>query len=184
MATKLTEELARNLLLEYCEGEVQQDGSRMSISLDHLVKKHGVARATLFRRADREKWNEQRNEFLAQARNDIKENRRRDLVVAANNLDKASLAISTALLNRVANKLQRAQAEDANGNDTLTASQIQTLAAAALSAQKMGKLALGEASEITKVNADVSVPDSFRKVMSDLHELRASRAERFSPTIQ
>jgi len=184
MAKKLTEELSRTILLEYCEGELQDDGSRQTISLDKLVTKYGVARATLFRRADKENWSGQRTSFLAKARQNIQENRIKDIVAEAGKLDRASLAIASGLLGRVANKLRQAQAEDQNGNDILSAEQIRALANTALTAQKIGKLALGEASEITKVNADVTVPDSFREVMSELHAVRESRAERFSPTIQ
>lgn len=184
MATKLTQDLSDKMLLEYCEGELQEDGSRQVTSLDKLVAKYGVARATLFRRADKEDWSQQRTEFIAKTRSEIKNNRAKDIVAEAGKLDKASLAIATGLLGRVASKLSRAQAEDRNGNDTLSAEQIRALANTALTAQKIGKLALGEASEITKVNADVTVPDSFRRVMSDLHAVRESRAERFGATVQ
>jgi|TARA_R100000455_G_scaffold13833_1_gene6253 hypothetical protein len=184
MAKKLTEELSRTILMEYCEGELQDDGSRLTISLDKLVTKYGVARATLFRRADKEDWSGQRTAFLAKARQNIQDNRIKDIVAEAGKLDRASLAIASGLLGRVANKLRQAQAEDQNGRDILSAEQIRALANTALTAQKIGKLALGEASEITKVNADVTVPDSFRQVMSELHAVRESRAERFSPTIQ
>ena len=184
MPQKLTEDLSSKILIEYLEGELQEDGSRQTISLDKLVEKHGVARATLFRRADKEKWNDQRTEFLAKARKQIKDNRIKDLVTESGKLDKASLAIANGLLSRVANKLSQAQAADRAGDDILSAEQIRALANTALTAQKIGKLALGEASEITKVNADVTVPDSFRRVMSELHAVRESRAERFSPTVQ
>lgn len=184
MPNKLTEQLSSKILLEYCEGELLEDGSRQTISLDKLVTKYGVARATLFRRAEKEDWNQQRIEFYAKARKEIKQNRIKDIVAEAGKLDKASLAIANGLLSRVANKLSQAQAEDRNDRDILSAEQIRALANTALTAQKIGKLALGEASEITKVNADVTVPDSFRRVMSDLHAVRESRAERFSPTVQ
>ena len=185
MSVKLTETLAAEIFIEYCQGELQEDGSRVSVSLEHLVKKHGVARATLFRRADKEDWKQKRIEFVSKARQKLADIRANDLVAEAEKLDKASILLANGFLNRIIQKLRRAQAdEEGTGNDYLTAGQLQSLTSAALNAQKIGKLALGEAQEISKVNADVTVPDSFRTVIGHLDELRKQRAESHNPTIQ
>lgn len=185
MAVKLTNDLAQKIFLEFCEGELQEDGSRVSISLDALVRKYGVARATLYRRADKENWQQRQMEFISKAREKLTNIRVNDLVKEAEKLDRASLTIANAFLNRIVSKLARAQENERNGiEDTLTAGQLQSLTSAALNAQKIGKLALGEAQEISKVNADVSVPDSFRTVIGHLEEIRKARAESHNATIQ
>ena len=51
-------------------------------------------------------------------------------------------------------------------------------------AQKIGKLALGEAQEISKVHADVTAPDSFNEIMEQLDELREQRAEKGGYVLQ
>ena len=185
MPQKLTRSLAQKIMLEYCEGELQDDGSRVTISLEKLIKKHDVAKATLYRRASKEGWSDRRTQFLARTRETIQANRIKDMAAEAGKLDRASLRIAQGFLGRVASQLMRAQQiEDAGGESQFTPEQLRSLSAAAMNAQKIGKLALGEANEIQKVNADVTVPDSFRRVMSDLHELRAARAETFSKTVQ
>ena len=185
MPQKLTQDLSQKIMLEFCEGELKEDGSRVTISLDKLIKKYDVAKATLYRRASKEGWNDKRTEFLTRTREAIQSNRIKDMAAEAGKLDRASLRIAQGFLGRVATQLMRAQqVEDAGGDALFTPEQLRSLSATAMNAQKIGKLALGEASEIQKVNADVTVPDSFRRVMSDLHELRAARAETFSKTVQ
>ena len=184
MPNKLTDERAQQILLEFLEGEQQPDGSRTTISLEALWKKHDVARATLYRRAEKEDWQTQRVNFISQAREQIKRNRASELVQEAGKLDKASLRISQAFLGRVANKLMQDQAVEEAGGDVLSPEHLRALSAAALNAQKIGKLALGEASEIRQVNADVNAPESFKRALEYLRGARERRAESFSPTIQ
>lgn len=170
--------------MEFCEGELKDDGSRVQTSLEKLTRKHNVAKATLYRRAAKENWQDERTKFLSKAREQIAQNRIKDIVAEAGKLDRASLRIAQGFLGRVATKLMQAQQVEDAGGELFTPEQLRSLSAAALNAQKIGKLALGEANEIQKVNADVTVPDSFRQVMSDLHELRAARAETFNKTLQ
>jgi|TARA_R100000149_G_scaffold382_2_gene131 hypothetical protein len=184
MPQKLTESKAQEILLEFLEGELQPDGTRTTVSLDSLYKKHDVARATLYRRAEKEDWQKQRLNFVSRAREQIKQNRSDELVAEAGKLDKASLRISQAFLGRVANKLMQDQANEEAGAETLSPEHLRALSAAAMNAQKIGKLALGEASEIRQVNADVTTPDSFKRALEYLRGAREQRAEGFSPTIQ
>ena len=51
-------------------------------------------------------------------------------------------------------------------------------------AQKIGKLALGQAQEISKVSANVSAPDSLREIISELDELAGIKASRAKHIIQ
>ena len=184
MPQKLTQEKSQEILLEFLEGEIQADGSRSTISLEQLHKKHNIARATLYRRADKEDWHSQRQNFISKTREKLKESRANDLVKEAQNLDKASIRLSQALLGRVANKLLQDQASESAGGEVLSPEALRALSATALNAQRIGKLALGEASEIRQVNADVSVPDTFKRVMESLHGAREQRATSFSETIQ
>ena len=109
MPQKLTQDLSQKIMLEFCEGELQEDGSRVTISLDKLIKKYDVAKATLYRRASKEGWNDKRTEFLTRTRETIQNNRIKDMAEEAGKLDKASLRIAQGFLGRVATQLMRAQ---------------------------------------------------------------------------
>ena len=51
-------------------------------------------------------------------------------------------------------------------------------------AQKIGKLALGQAQEISKVSANVTAPDSLRSVIEELDELAARKSSTAKHIIQ
>jgi len=51
-------------------------------------------------------------------------------------------------------------------------------------AQKIGKLALGEAQEISKVSADVSAPESYNNLIRHLEGLANQKAALGKHTIQ
>jgi hypothetical protein len=60
---------------------------------------------------------------------------------------------------------------------TLNTAKLRDLANALLSAQKAGKLALGEAQEIQKVTADAGIPDSFIQLCGILERVGGRKAE-------
>jgi hypothetical protein len=59
----------------------------------------------------------------------------------------------------------------------MTIQELQAASHVAQNAQKLGKLALGEAQEISKVSADVSNPEAFHRVMEQLDELANARSQ-------
>ena len=59
----------------------------------------------------------------------------------------------------------------------LNSHQLHQLSDVATKAQRLGKLALGEAQEISKVSANVSNPESFRAIMEQLDELATARSQ-------
>ena len=61
---------------------------------------------------------------------------------------------------------------------------MKDLTEAGLKAQKMGKLALGEAGEITKVTTDEHIPASLSRIIEELDELAASKSQGANVTIQ
>lgn len=182
MAEKLTNDLKEKIRLEFLEGEVLADGTKKDISIDALVKKYGVARATLFRTADRENWQEERIKFRSEYREKLSKQRMGESLKEAEKLDKTCLTLTNAFLARIIRQLRTTQ--EAEGADPLNPERLRQLTAAALNAQKLGKLALGEPQEITKVDADISIPDAFAEVIRGLDEIAASRAQEFSPTLQ
>ena len=66
----------------------------------------------------------------------------------------------------------------------LTTHDINSLGHAIANAQKVGKLALGQAQEISKVSANVELPKSLREVLDQLDELAEQKASGAQHTLQ
>ena len=83
-------------------------------------------------------------------------------------------------------KIQRSQQEQRNDprNEGLSVSSLRDMSHTLANAQKIGKLALGEAQEISKVAADVSIPDSFEQLIQELEELADRKASFGQHTLQ
>jgi hypothetical protein len=69
-------------------------------------------------------------------------------------------------------------------NVGLSAAELRELSTVAANAQKIGKLALGEAQEISKVSADVSAPESYFALLEELDELANRKASAGKHTLQ
>ena len=101
-------------------------------------------------------------------------------------IEEYSQEIAHAMLARVGKKLHRAMQAEQNTSsvDIHSSSELRELSPVAANAQKIGKLALGEAQEISKVSADVNAPESFRTVMERLDEVAAEFSSHDSITLQ
>ena len=97
-------------------------------------------------------------------------------------MDDSALQIAQAMLTRVGRTLQ--QSFDEESDVSLRTDELRELSVVTINAQKVGKLALGEAQEISNVSADVSNPEAFREVMEQLDELAAARSSRYRHTLQ
>ena len=90
------------------------------------------------------------------------------------------------MLQKVATRMRRGfddeQANPQHGG--LQVETIRELSQIAINAQKIGKLALGQAQEISKVSADISNPEAFREVMEQLDEIATVRSSRYKHTVQ
>jgi vacuolar-type H+-ATPase catalytic subunit A/Vma1 len=181
---KLTDELKLQMRKEFIEG-VEKDGKRHYPSIDELVNTYNVSRATAYRRAKDEDWQRAKNQFHTKLQQEQEEMRISSLVAESKRLDSNSLQIAQAMLGRVGRALQRAaEREQQTGENAMTPQELRELSHVTANAQKIGKLALGEAQEISKVSADVSAPESFREIIEQLDELAAARSEGSNHTIQ
>ena len=186
MTNKLTDDLKLTIKREFIEGFIDANNVRQYPTLDALAKRHKVARATLFRRAKDEDWQSAKNSFQTKLESQIELERMKSMVDESKRLDRNALQIAQALLNRVGRRLQKGmELEQANPTITgIEAGELRELSQVAANAQKIGKLALGEAQEIAKVSADVSTPESFQRVMEALDELAEVRSRRHNHTLQ
>lgn len=144
-----------------------------------------MSRATLYRKTQEARWQEQRNYWQAEYTAEL--NRKRALKFArqAEALDSVSLGIAQGVLSKLGRKLRRSvEIEEEGGEETMSTNEIKDLAEAGLKAQKMGKLALGEAVEITKVTSDEHIPASLNRIIRELDELAQAKSQRANVTIQ
>ena len=187
MATrKLTDQLKIAIKDEFIHGILDEQGQRQFPTIDGLVKAHNVARATLFRHANKENWQQQKNKVQTEIEQKLSAERLTRMIEDGNRLDDTALVIAQGMLQKVGRRLQRGFADEQQNPETggLATDEVRDLSQVALNAQKIGKLALGQAQEIQKVSADVSNPEAFREVMEQLDELAEIRSSRHKHTVQ
>ena len=77
------------------------------------------------------------------------------------------------MLRSVARKLQKSINEEKdNPKAQLKPEHLRELSQVAINAQKIGKLALGQVQEISKVSADISNPEAFKEDLSNWMKLQ------------
>lgn len=185
MSQKITEQIKEVMREEFVHGFLE-DGKRVYPSIDLLVKRHHVARATLYRLQDKENWQQQKNQVQSEIQAKIDEERIQNLVEESNKLDDRSLNIAQGLILSVGRKMQRAfdmEQQDPN-NEGMPIEHLRELSHIALNAQRIGKLALGQAQEISKVSADVINPQAFREVLEELDRLAEEKSSTYDHTLQ
>lgn len=185
MSEKLTDNLKQTIRDEFVHGFIDATGKRVFMSVDALARKHDVSRATLYRHSSSEDWQGQKNKYQTELQDRIDQERLERMVEDGKRLDDTSIQIAQAMLGVVGRKIQKAmerERSDPNyeGMDSSVLSQLSTATA---NAQKIGKLALGQAQEISKVSANVSNPDAFNEIMDQLDELAASRSQEFGDSV-
>lgn len=179
MAKKITDELEIEIRDEFIHGYIDVDGVRKYPTIDALVKRHDVSRTRLYTRAQKEDWQGQKNRYQTELRQKLDDERMQRIVDESKRLDDTCIQLAMGMLNVVGRKIQRHMEEERDNPEYegIPAHVMSHLSATTANAQKIGKLALGEAQEISKVAADVSNPDAFRAVMEQLDELAAARSQ-------
>jgi hypothetical protein len=178
MASKLTDELLMTIRDEFVHG-VEIANERHFPSIDELCKTHDVSRSRLYAKAKENDWQSQKNSYQTKLQMQLDEQRMGRLVSDSKKLDDNCIQIAQAMLSQVGRRLQQnmeLQRQDSR-NQGIDPRILSHMSNTVLNAQKIGKLALGEAQEISKVAADVSNPEAFRAVMEQLDELAATRSQ-------
>lgn len=185
MSEKITDQLKEIMREEFVHGFVEQE-KRVFPSIDMLVKRHNVARATLYRLQDKENWQRQKNQVQSEIQAKIDADRIKHLVEESYKLDDRSLNIAQGLILSVGRRMQRAfdQEQQDPTNDGMPIEHLRELSHIALNAQKIGKLSLGQAQEISKVSADIINPEAFREVLEELDKLAEEKSSGYEHTVQ
>lgn len=184
MTDKLTDQKLELLRRDYVEGIEDEDGIRSYPTIEALCRAHNVSRATLYRRTQEADWQGQRNAWQAEYTQQLNMKRAQRFAKQADALDSVSLGLAQGILNKLGRRLRRSIEDEENQEDTMSTNEIKDLAEAGLKAQKMGKLALGEAAEITKVTSDEQIPASLSRIIRELDELAEAKSQRSNYTLQ
>ena len=178
MSRKLTDELRMEIRDEFVHGTSNEEGVRAFPSIDQLYQRHDVARPTLYRAAKREDWQKQKNQYQSELQTKQDHERLEAMLKSGKRLDDNALAIAQAMLTKIGRRLQQAMALEQSDPDSelISPVELKDLSVVAANAQKIGKLALGEATDISKVSADVTNPEAFRSVMAQLDEIAEAKS--------
>ena len=185
MTKKITDELESSIRDEFVHGYVDEDGTRKYPTIEAHAKRHDVAERTLYTKSKNANWQKQKNQYQTELQDKLDEERMGRLVQDSKRLDDTCIQLAMGMLNVVGRKIQKHMEQERENPEYegLPAHVMSHLSATTANAQKIGKLALGEAQEISKVAADVSNPDAFRAVMEQLDELAAARSQSDSESV-
>lgn len=172
---KLTTALKEKIRIEYVQGFEEETGERKLPTLDELIKKHKVAKTTLYRAAQKDGWKGQRERFQQEYLNKLDVKRTENLVSESKKFDNTSLNLAKLLMATVGQQLRKNQEAEVAGRKGINPSQLYSLSNAALSAQRLAKLALGEATQNVNVNANFKDNSAFREAMELLDSVAEQR---------
>ena len=174
---KLTDTLKEKIRTEFVQGLEEESGERKLLTLDGLIQKYKVAKTTLYRHSQKEGWKDQRESFQEEYLIKLDKERTNTLVGESKKFDNTSINLAKLLLATVAQQLRRNQDAEVAGGKTINPSQLNALSNAALSAQRLAKLALGESTQNVKLDANSTDNTIFKEAMELLDEVAEQRRD-------
>ena len=179
MTVKLTDELKLKMRDEFVHGYTDEQGVLRFPTIEALQKRNKVARATLYRAAKDEDWQGQKDRYQTELTLKQDADRMSRMLEDSRRLDDSAVQIAQAMMTKVGRRLQRSLEAEQEGRfaNALSSGDLHQLSSVMANAQKIGKLALGQAQEISKVSADVSNPEAFQHIMEQLDGLAAARSQ-------
>lgn len=186
MAGKISDELNETIRLEFVEGYLGENDARIWPTLEALIERHNVPKNTVYRRAKAQGWVEQKQEFHAIYTAEVTRKRAELKAKQAANFDDIAFGSAQQMLGKVQRKIVASVRDERDENrvDTLTLKDLNDLMDIGLKAQKLGKVALGEADQITKVVADDDVPASLARLLEQLDEVAEAKSQGARHTLQ
>lgn len=161
---------------------IENDGSREFPTLDFLIKKHKVAKSTLYRLAQKEGWKTQRETHQKSFELEIEKQRIQRRVEESINFDNSTINLAKAVYATISKMMVDNQKRLSQNLTGMPAHQLRSLTGAAATAQRMAKLALGESTE--NINASVKDDSAFREAMDILDEYARAKSRGDDITIQ
>ena len=206
MSNKLEEALKRTIKDEFVHGFMDENGVRQYPTIMALAKRHDIPNVTLHRHSKKEDWQSEKNRVQTEYENAVAKERMAKMLAYGSRLDDNAINLALGIMGDAGRRIS----EDLQNRETLkqlsllpegsekeqqisnfflttkilTTHDINSLGHAIANAQKVGKLALGQAQEISKVSANVELPKSLREVLDQLDELAEQKASGAQHTLQ
>lgn len=171
---KLTADLKIEIRNLFVQGINEDNGTRKTYTLDELYKQYNVAKSTLYRVAQQEGWRLERDKFQQKYIAELDAERTKNLTEESKKFDINSLNLAKALMATVGQNIRKNTANINAGSKNFQPSQLNALASAALSAQRLAKLALGETTDNVKLDANLQ-DEAFREAMELLDTVADGR---------
>ena len=178
---KLTNDLKSEIRVLFVQGFDDESGNRKTYTLEELALKFNIAKSTLYRNAQKDDWKTQREQFQQEYMFELDVQRKKDLTEESKRFDTNSINLAKALLTTVGQNLTKNNQEVNEGKKGLVPTQLNALANAALSAQRLAKLALGEVTHNVEINGSIQ-NNAFREAMELLDTVENSRSTSNSTT--
>jgi len=206
MTIKIDDGLKQKIKDEFLHGFVDENGVRKYLSIKALADRHGVSHVSLHRRSSSEDWQSQKNRVQTEYENAVAERRMMQMVEYGAELDDQSIKVAFKMIEDAGRRIledqqNREMLESISEIDVdedreialakfritskiLRPHDMTSISSTVSNAQKIGKLALGQAQEISKVSANVTTPESLREVIEELDELARAKSSGAQHTLQ
>lgn len=176
---KLTPSILEELRNKFVHGIEDNTGGRKIFTIDQLAEDYNVPKPTLYRHAQKEDWKTQQKLFQDKYLAELDERRKKELAQESINFDRSCLQLSRALLGIVGKAIQKNAAPDSEPKP----SNLVALSNTMVNAQRVAKLALGEATDNMNLNANVEETQTFRAALELLDGIAAERQQEDTESI-
>jgi hypothetical protein len=177
--TKLTPTLLEEIRNKFVQGIEANTGGRKLFTIDQLADDYNVAKPTLYKHAKKDDWVMQQKRFQDSYLIELDARRKKELVQESISFDKSCLAIAKGIMGQVGKVISKNAAPDAD----VKPQNLVALSSAATNAQRIAKLALGEATDNMDINTNVKDSESFRRALERLDRLAEDIGEEDSSAI-
>jgi len=170
---KLTDTIKAKIRNDFVHG-TGEGVDKLFPTLDDLIDKYKVAQSTLYRTARDENWKIQKEQFKSEFQKKLDNDRIKKLSTESIKIDNTTISLAKGLFTTVGIMIQENSVALQNGKKGLKANDITSLANAVSIAQRITKLALGEATH----NIDAKFTentDAFRRAMELLDTVEEQR---------
>ena len=159
---KIKQEIIDKVRVDFVKGTEDDKGNRVYPTIEHLSKTHKIPAITLYRKSKADNWKNQKTQFADQLAYKVDQAKQKTMANQHKDFDSNNLKIAKAIQGEIIQLLTQSKNNRQNGNSGFNASSLNSLSQALQTCQKVGKLALGEATEHTHVTTKQStVTEAF-----------------------
>lgn len=164
---KLTPTLLEEIRNKFVQGIEANTGGRKLYTIDQLADDYSIPKPTLYKHAKKDEWVFQQKRFQDSYLIELDARRKKELIQESVSFDRTCLAIAKGIMGQVGKVISKNAAPDAE----VIPQNLVALSHAASNAQRVAKLALGEATDNMEVNTNVKDSESFRRALERLDRL-------------